>query len=192
MEYNINYRGLVLNIKINQDETTVWYNKNSNLYTISIFDRETSKKNKSAIIPFNIKIQDSEGFLLGSKRDQVRVKDTYDYFYNIISNRSMGDYLDRGSINAVLEYYFKEQVFPFNIVSDYDNMQPIIFDYTVDGSSITVNLVDYDNTKTIEYSLDGNNWQTPNTFNNLESGSYNIYVKTIEEGYKFNKLFSIV
>ncbi len=191
MEYNINYRGLVLNIKINQDETTVWYTKNSNIYTLSIFDRETSKKNKSANIPFNVSITDSEGSLLGTKRDSVSIKNTYDYFYNIVSNRSMGDYLDRGSVNAVLEYYFIEQVFPFNIVSDYDEMQPIIFDYTIDGSSITVNLVDYDESKTVQYSLDGNNWQSENSFNDLDNGTYVIYVKTLEDGYIFEKSFYI-
>ncbi len=191
MEYNINYRGLVLNIKINQDETTVWYTKNSNIYTLSIFDRETSKKNKSANIPFNVSITDSEGSLLGTKRDSASIKNTYDYFYNIVSNRSMGDYLDRGSVNAVLEYYFIEQVFPFNIVSDYDEMQPIIFDYTIDGSSITVNLVDYDESKTVQYSLDGNNWQSENSFNDLDNGTYVIYVKTLEDGYIFEKSFYI-
>lgn len=191
MEYNINYRGLVLNIKINQDETTVWYTKNSNIYTLSIFDRETSKKNKSANIPFNVSIKDSEGSLLGTNRYSVSIKNTYDYFYNIVSNRSMGDYLDRGSVNAVLEYHFMEQVFPFNIVSDYDEMQPVIFDYTTDNSSITVNLVDYDNTKTVQYSLDGNNWQSENSFNDLDNGAYVIYVKTLEDGYIFEKSFYI-
>lgn len=192
MDYNINYRGLVINMTINENETTVWFIKNGNKYTFDIADRQSSKKTKLVTIPFTLKIEDSDGTILNTKQDKYTTNgNTYSYFYNLVANRAMGDFLDRGSVNVVLEKYFNEPVYPFNIVDNYNEMQPIIYDLDVVDSNVSVSLVNYDATKTLKYSLDGNNWQDSNTFSNLDNGGYTMYVKTEEEGYKFMKSFNI-
>ena len=192
MNYDINYRGLVISTEINQDITKISFEKNSNKYTLNISDRVTSKSSKSIDVPFSLKIEDIDGNVLSATSDKCSVKgSTYDYFYNLVATRSIGQFLDRGSVNLVLEYYFKEQVYPFNILKNYDEMQPIIFDYTVVGKDITVDLVDFDATKTVQYSLDGEVWQQENSFTNLENGQYTIYVQTVEDEYRFSKQFSV-
>ena len=192
MDYNINYRGLVISIVIDENTTNVSYVKNGNEYSLNISDRISSKLNKSITMPFSSTIKDSEGKVLSVKSEKCIVKGSiYDYFYNLLAQREMGQFLDRGSVNAVLEYHFNEQVYPFNITKNYDEMQPIIFDYTVLEGDIRVDLVDYDATKTVEYSLDGIVWQSENSFVGLDNGEYTIYVQTVEDGYKFSKPFTI-
>ncbi len=66
------------------------------------------------------------------------------------------------------------EIITFN-VTEIEN--PIIENITTLGSSIIINTVD---TGAIQYSIDGINYQLSNTFSNLPSGLYTIYVKSTQ------------
>jgi hypothetical protein len=55
---------------------------------------------------------------------------------------------------------------------------------------MTVNLVNFTAQKTINYSIDNENWTTENVFSNLADGEYTIYVK-YTDSCTFYKNFSI-
>lgn len=191
--FSINYRGLTIDVTIDDSTSKIEYIKNSNKYVVVFQDRLTNKFSKDIQVPYSITVFDSADIQLTVKNYVCRPQlDVYNYFYNkVVSGLGVGQYLDRGSVNVVLEDIFNEQVYPFNVTDNYNTMQPIIYDLSVLDDTLTVTLVNYDNTKTIVYSLDATNFQSENTFTGLTTGLYTVYVKTLEEGYLFNKKINI-
>lgn len=177
--HSINYRGLVLDIEINEDITQVSYVKNSNNYVLDIEDIKTFKATKEIIGTYTVQVTDDQGGNLGktpSKRRE-QSKDLYNQLWNLQANRSEGDFNGRGTVNFDLEDHFKEQVFPFDKDNNYNEIQPIIYDCVVLENEMTVNLVNFTAEKTINYSIDNINWGTENVFSDLTDGEHTIYVK---------------
>lgn len=191
--FSINYRGLTIDVTIDDSTSKIEYIKNSNKYVVVFQDRLTNKFSKDIQVSYSITVFDSADIQLTVKNYVCRPQlDVYNYFYNkVVSGLGVGQYLDRGSVNVVLEDIFNEQVYPFNVTDNYNAMQPIIYDLSVLDNTLTVTLVNYDNTKTIVYSLDATNFQSENIFTGLTTGLYTVYVKTLEEGYLFNKKINI-
>ncbi len=177
--HSINYRGLVLNIEINEDITKVSYVKNSNNYVLDIQDIKTFKTTKEIIGTYTVQVTDDQGGNLGKTPFKRREQNTvlYNQLWNLQANRSQGDFNGRGTVDFALEDHFKEQVFPFDKDNNYNKIQPIIFDVDILANEMTVNLVNFTVEKTINYSLDNENWKTENVFSNLEDGEHTIYVK---------------
>jgi hypothetical protein len=177
--HSINYRGLVLNIEINEDITKVSYVKNSNNYVLDIEDIKTFKTTKEIIGTYTVQVTDDQGGNLGKTPFKRREQNTvlYNQLWNLQANRSQGDFNGRGTVDFALEDHFKEQVFPFDKDNNYNKIQPIIFDVDILANEMTVNLVNFTVEKTINYSLDNENWKTENVFSNLEDGEHTIYVK---------------
>jgi len=177
--HSINYRGLVLNIEINEDITKVSYVKNSNNYVLDIQDIKTFKTTKEIIGTYTVQVTDDQGGNLGKTPFKRREQNTvlYNQLWNLQANRSQGDFNGRGTVDFALEDHFKEQVFPFDKDNNYNEIQPIIFDVDILANEMTVNLVNFTVEKTINYSLDNENWTTENVFSNLGDGEHTIYVK---------------
>ena len=177
--HTINYRGLVLNIEINEDITEVSYVKNSNNYVLNIEDLQTFKKSKTIVGYYSTSITDDEGTNLGVTpcKRSLTDEELYNTIWNLQAQRSEGEFSNRGTVNFDLEDHFDEQVFAFDKENNYDEIQPIIYDVDVLANEMTVNLVDFDNERTINYSIDNENWTTGNVFSNLADGNYTIYVK---------------
>jgi len=177
--HSINYRGLVLNIEINEDITKVSYVKNSNNYVLDIQDIKTFKTTKEIIGTYTVQVTDDQGGNLGKTPFKRREQNTvlYNQLWNLQANRSQGDFNGRGTVDFALEDHFKEQVFPFDKDNNYNKIQPIIFDVDILANEMTVNLVNFTVEKTINYSLDNENWTTENVFSNLGDGEHTIYVK---------------
>ena len=191
MDFSIDYRGLVVDITINEDVTICSYVKNSNTYKFNISDVVTSKKTKSIKVPYSLVITDSDGNYVGGSQHEPEVKGTiYNEMYNLVAERSQGDFRDRGSVDFVLEYHFNEQVYPFDKDDNYNEGQPIIYDLVVNEGEMSVNLVNYDNTKSILYSVDNVNWRETNSFSDLINGEHTLYIKYLG-GYVFSKSFTI-
>jgi hypothetical protein len=191
MIHSINYRGLVLNIEINEDITKVSYIKNFNNYVLDIEDIQTFKKSKSIIGYYSVNITDEEGSSLGKTAfKRTEQGEIYNQLWNLQANRSEGDFNGRGTTNFDLEDHFEEQVFPFDKDNNYNEIQPIIFDVDILANEMTVNLVNFTAEKTINYSIDNENWTTENVFSNLADGEYTIYVK-YTDSCTFYKNFSI-
>jgi hypothetical protein len=190
--HSINYRGLVLNIEINEDVTKVSYVKNSNNYVLDIEDIKTFKTTKEIIGTYTVQVTDDQGGNLGKTPFKRREQNTvlYNQLWNLQANRSEGDFNGRGTTNFDLEDHFKEQVFPFDKDNNYNEIQPIIYDAVVLGNEMTVNLVNFTAEKTINYSIDNVNWTTENVFSNLTDGEHTIYVK-YTDSCTFYKKFSI-
>jgi len=191
--HSINYRGLLLNIEINEDITRVSYVKNSNNYVLDIEDIKTFKTTKEIIGTYKVSTKDDQGNLVGNptfckRREQS--KDLYNQLWNLQANRSEGDFNGRGTTNFDLEDHFDEQVFPYDKDDNYNKIQPIIYDPIVSENEMTVNLVNFTAEKTINYSIDNVNWKTENVFSNLEDGEHTIYVK-YTDSCTFYKKFSI-
>ena len=190
--HSINYRGLVLDIEINEDITKVSYVKNSNNYVLDIEDIKTFKATKEIIGTYTVQVTDDQGGNLGktpSKRRE-QSKDLYNQLWNLQANRSEGDFNGRGTVNFDLEDHFDEQVFPYDKDNNYNEIQPIIYDCVVLENEMTVNLVNFTAEKTINYSIDNVNWKAENVFSNLTDGEYTIYVK-YTDSCTFYKKFSI-
>ena len=180
-----------MNIEINEDITKVSYIKNFNNYVLDIEDIQTFKKNKSIIGYYSVNITDEEGSSLGKTAfKRTEQGEIYNELWNLQANRSEGDFNGRGTTNFDLEDHFKEQVFPFDKDDNYNEIQPIIFDVDVLANEMTVNLVNFTAEKTINYSIDNENWTTENVFSNLEDGEHTIYVK-YTDSCTFYKNFSI-
>ena len=191
MIHSINYRGLVLNIEINEDITKVSYIKNFNNYVLDIEDIQTFKKSKSIIGYYSVNITDEEGSSLGKTAfKRTEQGEIYNELWKLQANRSEGDFNGRGTTNFDLEDHFKEQVFPFDKDDNYNKIQPIIYDAVVSANEMTVNLVNFTSEKTINYSIDNENWTTENVFSNLADGEHTIYVK-YTDSCTFYKNFSI-
>ncbi len=194
MLHEIEYRGLTLSIEIDENVTNIKYVKNGNNYSVDIFDRLTSKKGKTIDMPYVVNITDIEGEILNTKRSKAKLSDSYyiDY-YNmpIQTGITLGQFLDRASVNVVISNIFGEKAYAFNIMKNYEPNQPIIFDLTVTNNSVDIVLVNYTDTETIEYSIDNITYQSSSLFEGLVNDDYVMYVKSIEDGYAFKKSFTI-
>jgi hypothetical protein len=102
--------------------------------------------------------------------------------------------------NPIVFDYPRQQTFIFNgIVNSFGNVSlpiktphflnnigTVSTFFNVNGTSLTINVINNITLlDTIEYSLDGEVWQSSNVFSGLEVGTYNVYIR---DGYGCQKI----
>ena len=108
MVHNITYRGIDIKITLDSDTGLIEYTKNSIDYTIKYLEMTRDRYTKSIQIFYAIMASDSEGNQISNTQHKIIADKKYhDIFYNMISINSMGQTLDRGPINIILEELFK-------------------------------------------------------------------------------------
>jgi hypothetical protein len=192
MEFKIKYRGLDLTTTIDVDVTKVFFTKNGNKIELKLKYFGRSKPTKQFEIDYVVISSDADGNVFPSVPRKIILKgEIYKSFSKSIVDGELDTFIDRAVVNAILEDYFQEQVYPFNRAKNYSEMQPIIYDLVVSDNDLSVSLVDFDNAKTIKYKLDDGEFQNSNVFTGLDTGSHVVYVKTEEDNYIFHKNFNI-
>jgi hypothetical protein len=70
-------------------------------------------------------------------------------------------------------------------------LQPVIFSAQVTDDSVSAIITNLDDQQIGEYSIGDNIWQTNNTFNNLDNGTYTLYIRYQGINYPYTKEFTI-
>jgi len=185
-KYIFTYRGKNVHVDIDnkKDGHKVYYEENGITKEYIIKGISLDAQAKSFRINYSDGVLDSIGNVIYRKSQSFdSLQGEYDFFYNITFNDNIGESMMKLMINGLLLKLFGLRCFHIGTGVFF---QPITADFNIvepnqgqsDGS-ITPVVVD-GNIATIQYSMNGTDWNTVNPFVNLNQGSYTVYIKNGE------------
>lgn len=196
--HDITFRGKTLELYVGngKNQVRIEYVENNNTYKIIRKSLVESPQQKTFNVFYYTSIEDIEGNVLNTIDDKVTEKDSlkYDQYYNASSDTiTIGELLNRSMMNLILLKEFG--TIGYNPFKNYEIIQPITFDLSettgITASTITATIVDQPSGHTLEYSIDGENWQSGNTFEVSESGTYTVSVRSQTDLYVFTETIDI-
>ena len=196
VNHTINYKDLVFDITISQDETFVTYTENGTSNKLDLVGNSANKKQKNIICNYVKLLLDTNGNpITGVQYPQIKVlSENYDLIYNIVVNGTEGTFADSGLINLMLQNNTGDKnCVAFDINNGYAPFQPIIYTVAVDGTTATVTVDNSNVSKTVLFSLDDSDiWQEGTIFENVSTGNHEIKAKYSGENYVFSVGFDVV
>jgi hypothetical protein len=202
MENSIDFKGLKIDCFVtwsanNPDDVRIVVNETTgNKSHYKIFN---SKPNgyttpKTITVDYVKSIYDNAGELL-AVQDQPKIVNTtyYDLFAQMELQGKQFDLQRRPELNAVLQVVCNDdRAIAFDPTNNFEPIQPIIYDVSVNDLEITVNNLSIDGAKTPEYSLDGVTWQDSNILTAADYGGKTVYVRYKTELYDFKESVNLV
>jgi len=193
----LQYRGT--EIKVEFTEETHYFELTENGVVTRIIVNAPSVSDTVKQITLNSTVQklDNLGNVIAPAISQKKLFDdlaTYTKWYNYTFAGIGGVFWFAPSFNGVLSEYFKdENLYCFNPLNNFTFFQPVIFDVVATETTATANVVD--GTGTIEFSINGTDWQESNIFNGLTEGTeYTIHARNTvdlwESKVKFTTLIA--
>jgi len=196
VNHTINYKDLVFNITVSQDETFVTYTENGINNKLDLVGNSANKKLKTIICNYIKLLLDSNGNPIeGIPFPQLKaLSDNYDKIYNIVVQGTEGNFADSGLINLMLQDNTGDQnCIAFDITNGYAPIQPIIYTVSTEDTKATANVNNFESGKVVLFSLDDSDeWQTGLIFENLSYGTHTIKAKYENESYIFSVSFEVV
>lgn len=175
-------------VRIVRHETT------GNKTEFKIFNSRPNGEKKTIEVEYVKTVKDSNGDILGVEAQPKLINTTfYDLFAQMSFSGNQFDLTRRPELNAILQVICEdERAICFDPTSNYEPIQPIIFNLDVNDLDITVTNVSIDGAKTPEYSLDGTTWQDSNVLKASGYGSQTVYVRYKTELYNFKLNINLI
>ena len=195
MEHTILYydfatnQQFTINIDILENDTNFSFLKEENTIKVLVFDPLPNQYFKKIVVPYVVELWNKEFTqkMSGTHPQKQAVSDLYSEFWNIPldvampNGTTLGSFENSGGTNLVLqEYWNDENCIAYDKSKGYEPIQPVNYKMDVTGTSAAADVKNADESKTLLFSLDDEQYNSVSSFENLEIGSHFLKAKYSE------------